>query len=32
MVRSDFLEENPYFATQSHQRLMLDALVRLFQK
>lgn len=32
MVRSDFLEENPYFATQSHQRLMLDALVCLFQK
>jgi AcrR family transcriptional regulator len=32
MVRSDFLEENPFFATQSHQRLMLDALVRLFQK
>lgn len=32
MVRSDFLEQNPYFGTSSHQRLMLDSMVRLFQK
>ena len=32
MVRSDFLEGNPYFGTPSHQRVVLEALVRLFQK
>ena len=32
MVRSDFLEGNPFFGTQPHQRVILDALVRLFQK
>jgi len=32
MVRSDFLEQNPFFGTQSHRRLMLDSMVRLFQK
>jgi AcrR family transcriptional regulator len=32
MVRSDFLEGNPYFGTLSHQRVVLEALVRLFQK
>jgi AcrR family transcriptional regulator len=32
MVRSDFLEQNPFFGTQSHRLLMLDSMVRLFQK
>lgn len=32
MVISDFLEQNPFFGTQSHRRLMLDSMVRLFQK
>jgi hypothetical protein len=32
MVRSDFLEQNPYFGSAAHKKLMLDSMVRLFQK
>jgi AcrR family transcriptional regulator len=32
MIRNDFMEKNPYFGTTSHQRTVLDLLVRLFQK
>jgi AcrR family transcriptional regulator len=32
MVRSDFLEGNPFFGTPKHQQFVLDALVRMFQK
>lgn len=32
MIRNDFMERNPYFGTTSHQRTVLDLLVRLFQK
>jgi bacillithiol biosynthesis cysteine-adding enzyme BshC len=32
MIRNDFMERNPYFGTELHQRTVLDLLVRLFQK
>jgi len=32
MVRSDFLEGNPFFGTPKHQQFVLDSLVRMFQK
>ena len=32
MVRSDFLEGNPFFGTPKHQQFVLDTLVRMFQK
>jgi AcrR family transcriptional regulator len=32
MIRNDFLERAPFFGTPSHQRLVLDLMVRLFQK
>ena len=32
MIRNDFMERNPYFGTTSHERIVLDLLVRLFQK
>ena len=32
MIRNDFLERAPYFGTASHQRVVLDLMVRLFQK
>jgi len=32
MVRSDFLEQNPYFGTRAHQAVVLDSLVKLFGK
>ena len=32
MIRNDFLEKSPYFGTPSHQRVVLDLIVRLFQK
>jgi AcrR family transcriptional regulator len=32
MIRNDFLERSPYFGTSSHQRVVLDLMVRLFQK
>ena len=32
MIRNDFMERNPYFGTTSHERTVLDLLVRLFQK
>lgn len=32
MIRSDFMERNPYFGTTSHEQTVLDLLVRLFQK
>jgi len=32
MVRSDFLEDNPFFGTPKHQQIVLDSLVRMFQK
>jgi len=31
MVRSDFLEGNPFFGTPKHQQFVLDTLVRMFQ-
>ena len=32
MIRNDFMERNSYFGTTSHERTVLDLLVRLFQK
>lgn len=32
MIRNDFLERVPDFGTPSHQRVVLDLIVRLFQK
>ena len=32
MIRNDFMERNPYFGTTSHERTVLDLLVRIFQK
>lgn len=32
MIRNDFMEKNAYFGTEQHQRVVLDLMVRLFQK
>jgi len=32
MVRSDFLEDNPFFGAPKYQQFVLDSLVRMFQK
>jgi AcrR family transcriptional regulator len=32
MIRNDFMERNPNFGTELHQRTVLDLTVRLFQK
>ncbi|QWE28712.1 TetR/AcrR family transcriptional regulator [Polynucleobacter sp. AM-7D1] len=32
MIRNDFMERNPYFGTSSHERTVLDLLVRIYQK